>query len=189
MTKPYRQNKVDRLINPGAKPHEIRCDYAVAPLDRVALDMDRKWGIDRLPSLVAPAMAEKYGAAMAHLNSAIDENDPAKVADAANNCMRGLAAMDAAATAAGHKPITPLVWEYELDGNRFGVVQSSGDWPAVAVTHPGLTTYTLREVALALASYKNALPINESVKAAFPGAQISAVRTPLEISLDDEIPY
>ena len=46
--KPIRQTKFDRLMNPGASEAELRCDYAVAPFDRVALDMERIWGIDRL---------------------------------------------------------------------------------------------------------------------------------------------
>ena len=40
MTRPHRQKKGDRLTYSGAKPEEIRCDYAVGPLDTVATEMD-----------------------------------------------------------------------------------------------------------------------------------------------------
>jgi hypothetical protein len=45
----------------------------------MAFAMDKKWGVDRLVELVSPDMAERYGAAMAKLNAAIDARDPEQV--------------------------------------------------------------------------------------------------------------
>jgi hypothetical protein len=58
---------------------------ALAPLDKVAVQMERKWGsAERLASLVSPEMAAKFGSAQDKLNLAIRMNDseavPAKVA-------------------------------------------------------------------------------------------------------------
>ena len=47
--RPRRERKADRLMSPDATKAQIECDYAIAPMDRLALEMDRKWGIDRLP--------------------------------------------------------------------------------------------------------------------------------------------
>jgi|GEM_PF-6996092 len=35
------------IINPGATRKQIMVDMAVVAFDRTALEMDRKWGIDR----------------------------------------------------------------------------------------------------------------------------------------------
>jgi len=190
--KPIRQRKGDRLISPGATDLEIRCDYAVAPFDRVAREMDQTWGIDRLPEMVSPATAEKYGRAMAFLNACIDAADPAKTAAAAENCIKGMRAMDAEARASGHRPITPAVWEYELDGRKIGVIRDVADWEAAHAALPGALIHTLREVAIALAAYGRAIPAIDAIKSAIPGTQVLDVRrrmTELEEQLDDFIPF
>jgi hypothetical protein len=187
--RPRREKKSDRLLSPGATSSEIAVDYAIAPFDRAALDMERLWGVDRLPELVTPALAAKYGAAMAHLNDCINRGDATEAAAAAANCIKGLAAMDAEARSLGHKPAPAEVWLYELDGHRFGIIRETGDWTTLQDSHPGLTLYSLREVALALLSYKSALPKIEAIKAAFPGAEITAVRSKLAEELEDLIPF
>lgn len=189
--KPVRQKKFDRLMHPNASAQELRCDYAVAPFDRVALDMERLWGIDRLPELVSPELAERYGRALAHLNDSMNAADPIATAAAAENCIKGLRALDAEARRLGHQPVTPEVWFVEYDGHRFGLIRDVSEWPPVAAAHPGVTLYTLREAAIALLAHKSALPTIDAVKAAFPGAEISAVRqrTETEEYLDDELPF
>ena len=186
--KPFHQRKHDRLITPGASSAEIAADFAAAPFDRAMRDAERTWGIDRLPELVSPELAVKFGKAMAVLNEALDKGDPDVAAAAAANCVKGLAAMDAAARAAGHQPLKAEFWEYEQDGFRFALIRDAAEWPAVAAERPGLTIYTLREVANALAASRDAVA---AVKAAFPGAEISAIRerSPLSEELEDEIPW
>lgn len=186
--KPFRHKKHDRLITPGASSAEIAADFAAAPFDKAMRDAERTWGIDRLPELVAPEMAAKFGRAVALLNEALDSADADKAAAAAANCVKGIAAMDAAARAAGHQPANPAFWEYDLDGFRFVLIQDAAEWPAAAAQRPGWTIYTLREVANALKAYGASVA---AVKAAFPGAQVTAVRprTDLEEELDDIIPF
>jgi hypothetical protein len=184
----HRRNRPDRLMTPGATDAEIVCDHAAAPFDRKMLDMERLWGIDRLPSLVPPALAMKFGERMAEFNAAINAGEKEAVAVLAGKLCIGLGAMDTAARQAGHQPIPAEAWEYEHDGRRFVVIRDGADWPPVAAAHPGVTIYTLREVAIALAHYGQGVV---AVKDAFPGAEVSAVRkrTQLEESLDDELPF
>lgn len=179
----------DRLLAPGATKDEIRCDYACAPYDRAALDMDRKWGVNRLAGLVAPATAEKFGRALAHLNDCLQREAPEEAAAAAHNAMRGLAAMDAEATAAGHQPANPAIWAVEFQGRTFAFIREAEQWPAAQAAMPGATIYTLQEAARALTGL--APDMVATIKAHFPGAQISAVRqrSPTEDALDDEIPW
>lgn len=174
MTKrPQRKNKADRLVGGTHDANAIRCDYAIAPLDNAAKEMDAKWGVDRLPELVSPETAERYGAAMAHLNASIDSGDPAACVNAAANCMRGLAAMDAEATKLGVVPNRGLM-EYDLDGFHFGVMADRHQWPAIQEQRPDLALFSMREVALALRAYCRTAPIAE-VKKHFPNAEIKSL--------------
>lgn len=188
MTRPQRHQKGDRLMHSGIKPEEVACDFALGPFDTAARNMERRWGVNRLEGLVSPETAARYGSALGKLNVAIEANDPTEVAARAAVCIRGMAAMDAEATAAGHKPITPEAWEFEIDGTTCAVLRDDAAWPAYAALRPSVRIYSLREVANALAAYGQTVA---AVKDAFPGATVSAVRkpTPLEEELQDSIPF
>lgn len=174
--RPRRQHKTDRLLHQDVIREEARCDMAVAPFDNAARLMDRKWGVDRLPGLVPVPMAEKYGAALHALNEALGANDPAAVTANAENCIKGLKAMDAAAEAAGADKANPAVLEYDLDGFRFGILPGDGmDWPAVKAARPDLRFYSLREVGQALKAYADHVLVH-AAKEHFPGAEITAIR-------------
>lgn len=189
--RPRRQRKGDRLLNPDSRREEIACDHAIAPFDRLATEMERKWGIDRLPALVSPETATRYGHAIADLNVAIAKNDPAAVLACANNCIKGLNVMDAEATAAGHQPATGEFWEYDLEGFRFAVMPDAAEWQSAKAKRPDLRFFTMREVAIALRHYCENYPIGE-VKQKFPQAQITKItnRAPVDYANGgDPIPF
>jgi hypothetical protein len=191
--KPYpRPNRADRLICPGASQAEIEADFATLPFDRAALDADRKWGVDRLPALVAPDMARRYGAALAYMLAQVEAGDAAAAAAAAANCCRALAAMDAAAAAAGHRPISPEAWPLAVGGKPCVLLRDAAAWPAYAAEHPGATFYTLQEVATALEYIHRGNHLVGEIKAQFPGSEIAAIRPGPEFAnddLDDELPW
>ena len=191
MTARQYKNKADRLITPGATDAEIACDFACAPLDRLAMAMDRKWGVDCLVGLVSPAMAQKYGRAMAFLNSAMAAANPDDTRAAVENCIKGLNAMDAEATASGKPQADPAIWEYQHEGHAFAIIGDGREWPAAYAARPGLTIYSMHEVAVALHAWKHSVATIAAVKQAFPGAAITAVRqrSQLAIELEDEIPF
>ena len=172
--RPRRQRKGDRLVSPNASAAEVQCDYALAPFDRLSLDMERKWGIERLPELVSPATAQKFGSAMAKLNAALDAEDPDEVRVRAEVCIRGLRAMDAEATAAGMPEADPTVWEYDLDGLKIGIMADDKCWQAAKDARPDLLLFSMREVAIALKAHQFDGVV--AVKDKFPGAQIAHIR-------------
>lgn len=184
--RPTRQKKDDRILHKGATAAQVRCDMALAPFDNACREMERKWGVDVLPDLVSTESAEKWGRAMAGLNSAIDSEDPDKTKFWCEVCIRGLNAMDAEAVALGRQVSDPDIWEYELDGTVFGIIADGREWPAAYAKRPGIAIYTLREVAVALQAHKNGL-VN-AAKLAFPGAEIKAIRRKPE-DLEDEIDF
>lgn len=188
MSAPKRFHKQDRLMNHGAKPEEIACDMALAPFDRAARESERKWGVNRLEGLVSPETAARYGSALGKLNAAIDANDPADTAARAAVCIRGMAAMEAEAIAAGHQPIKAEAWEIDVDGVTCAILKDDASWPKYAELRPGVRIYSLREVGNALAAYGQTVA---AVKDLWPGARVTAVRerTQLEKELDDVLPF
>ena len=186
---PKRMKKSDRMLHAKMSADEQKCDYAIAPFDRLAIEMDRKWGIDMLPELVSTSMADRYGSALAKLNDAIDENDPEAVQGRAEVCMRGVAAMDAEATSSGAVRASTDVWE--VDGNEcvYAVLRDGRSWQAV--DRDDVTVVTLREVAVALdfLAASKAGDFRDVVKENFGnGAEMMGI-TPRCQQYDDEIPF
>lgn len=192
--RPKHQRKADRITQGAAgwSPDEIRCDYAIAPLDRLAVEMDRKWGVDRLVELVSTQTAEKYGSALAKLNAAIADNNPEMVAARASVCMRGLQAMDAEATQAGAQPATDEVWLVEADGYQFALMRDARAWPRIQENFPGVELISDREIVLALVMYKQSVvskALDEARKIQ-PGAEIIGFgEKVLDDNPEDPLPF
>jgi hypothetical protein len=187
-TKPRRQRSADRVLHRDVTAVQIKCDFALAPFDRMANAMDHKWGIDRLVELVPADVAAKYGSAMAKLNQAIDDQDPDEVAVRASVCIRGMQAMDQIATQAHGEPPTAQVWVVEADGYSFGLMRDPRAWQRAQEAYPKLELITEREMVLALTMYRRSLAkeMIDAAKAAFPGAEVTAVRN---MELEDDIPW
>jgi len=183
--RPMRQKKDDRLLHKGATAAEIRSDMALGPFDKAVRETDKTWGVDRLPELVSVESAAKWGKAMAGLNEAIGNQDPDKVKFWVEVCLRGLAAMDAEAKAAGHPVSDPMIWEHEYEGTVYGIIEDHREWPAAYAKRPGIAIHTMREVAIALHAHRNGL-VN-AVKLSFPGAQVTAIRRGED--LEDDIDF
>lgn len=191
---PKRQKKTDRLLQPSASKNEQICDMAVAPFDAEVRRLNLKWGVDRIEELVPVELAERYGAALAHLNEAMRDSDPDRVREAANNCIRGLRKLDEVAEASGASKANPNVLEVDVDGEIFGILLDDKSWPAAQAVRPNMTLLTRREVAIAIRFYKNDLL--KSVKENFPDAEVVEIR-PLKSKLTedffekggDEIPF
>jgi hypothetical protein len=190
MTKPLRQRRGDRLTSHKATSEEVQADYATGPFDAAARRMDLKWGVSRLPDLVSPETAARFGAAIAKLNAAIDAADPDLVIAKVKVCIKGFEFMDAEATASGAQPADPEVMEYDLDGFRFGILRDAAAWMAAQEARPDLRLYTLAEVATALKGVTG--PIVDAVRDAFPGARITSVKSKPPVNYDlggDSIPF
>ncbi len=176
--RPRRKRKGDRLLNPGASKEEIMVDHAIASFDRAAIEMERKWGYDRLPELVSPETAQRYGAAIAFLNEAINETNPQKAVSAAQNAIKGLAVLDAEAERLGHTQPSPL-FSGDADGWGFRVIADAGD----PTPNDGIPAFTIREVGLALKAQLNAVA---DVKQHFDKAEATNI-TPKRSFQDDDL--
>ena len=116
-------------------------------LDEEVRRVEAVWGpLPLLASLVPPDLAVKWHAQIAKLNAAIREADAAKVYDLVSGTVRGLAAMDAAASAAGHKMRGVGVWDavHPETGRRYRICVNNND--AVLAAEKDVCVYTLAEV-------------------------------------------
>src|SRR5690606_27231214 len=122
---------------------------AVDRLDEIAHAMERKWGIDRLPKLVDPALAARFAAQAEKLNAALRSERPDAMAAQAAAMERAWKALDAAAIAAGHEPLAPMVWETVIPstGEIVAIVRTSEEASTIARERNG-SVYTLAEVAV-----------------------------------------
>lgn len=184
--RPTRQKLEDRVLHQGSTAAQIKCDLCLGPFDNAVREMEKKWGVDRLPEIVSPESAQKWGKAMAGLNDAIQSEDPDKVKFWVEVCVRGLNAMDQEAVNSGQPVSDPQIWEYEYEGQVYGIIEDGRHWPAAYAKRPNMVIFTMREVAIALHAKRNGLV--EAIKLAFPGAQISAIRDRGQ-NMEDDIDF
>lgn len=162
----------------------LEIQNALAPLDRLARDMERKWGCGRLPSLVDPELAARFGRAQDKLNEAIRLNAPHEIARRVGVVMRGWQALDDDATRAGADRLPARTIGVEHGGRAWVVVLDPVDYDKARADHIGGG----RVVALAelIEAYKIVSGRIAGVLEAFPGAQI---RAPSGARLDDPLPF
>ena len=160
-------------------------DAALKPLDRVAARAERKWGVGRLVYLVPPDLAQKFTKTKLKLDNAIDGNDRATVAHAADQMMKAWRALDAAATEAGADPRPDTVWEVRRAGKLVTVVfhrEDIGSYP------DALTIAELIEAYYIVRGY----PVVKAAVLAFPGTTVAKAAPRAgywDEELDDEIPF
>tara|TARA_R110000744_G_scaffold270865_1_gene383957 strand:+ start:988 stop:1563 length:576 start_codon:yes stop_codon:yes gene_type:complete len=160
--------------------------HAIKPLDKMATDMELKWGCDRLPSLVSPAMAAKFGSAKAKLDHAIELNGPQEVVHAVNVMLRGWMALDAEATKMGHQPLEPNIWSHTTEaGFTFAVAQGNAQALKAAKMgndFKGVKIFSLDEIGRLLEA--DSLTLVNATKEHFPGATVTKINA-TQIGKDD----
>jgi hypothetical protein len=147
---------------------------AIDCLDEVATVMERKWGVGRLPKLVAPELAVKFHAQAEKLDAALSMKMHDAIVAHAGGMERAWKALDKAASTAGALPMSPVIWQAIIPstGEVVAIVRSADEAAAVKAERWG-TVWTLAEVALALDAFGEDV---RAVKNRFPGATVTAVR-------------
>ena len=162
---------------------------AIKPLDATALEMETKWGSDRLQELVKPETAAKFEAAKAKLDVAIMDNDVQLVIKRAGILQRGWVAMDKEAQELGHKPAPPDVWfchapaEDGCDEFKIAIAKNGADASMLDVDVP---VFTLQEVARIIRAWRGQMFAHD-VKKLFPNAEVAKIDG--EDIFNDEIPF
>jgi hypothetical protein len=163
---------------PGISEAESRAWAAAnAALDRVAVDLERTWGVNRLPELVAPDLAAKFATAQEQCDEAIRSGDTAAAAGKATALVRGWKALDAAARAAGHTPgDLGAVWFASVQGRSFAVCLHTADVGALAALHRDHEAVSLEELLRLLDANELGRFVSKANRA-FPGIELSAIKS------------
>ena len=164
--------------------------HAIKPVDEIATRMELKWGCDRLPGLVSPETAAKFGSAKAKLDAAILDNDPQAVAKKAQVMVKGYKALDKEASN-DHEPFKPRIWHYTTQaGFKFAIAKGNAD--AIKAIRSdqrmeGVAVYSLDEIGRLLES--DSMALVNAIKEQFPDSNVTAIRPAKNDSLDDPLPF
>lgn len=87
--RPKKMSKPDRLTGPEAwlSKNALAIWHAVEPLHARLEAADREWGVDRLPRLVSPPTARKWGEAVARFELARESQDLEEITKWAAVCI------------------------------------------------------------------------------------------------------
>lgn len=163
--------------------------------DKVAVEMEAKWGVDRLRMVVDASLREKFDRQRYLLNRAIWHGNLEDVRREAKRMATAWRVLDRAAEQA-ERPVRPMqVWEVAVGSGVAAIVQTDEDAREVLADGRHVAVYTLAEVGRLLAQF----PQLAAVKQSFPGAQVTAARKPdrdplravpdSRAPLDDALPF
>jgi hypothetical protein len=188
MSEPRKPDRITNFEDVGSETHEA-IYRSLRPLDAIAHDMEMKWGVDRLEQLVSPQLAAKFGTAKAQLDQAIDQADPAMVAQKASAMIRGWQALDQAA--AHHMTIDQIAeawyWKHPETNQSYAVTKDNASAQAIRRLSPAPIIYTMDEVCRILTC--NEMAMVDKVKETFPNATVVDAGPKDDEPLNDEIPF
>jgi hypothetical protein len=149
---------------------------ALRPLDRIAVEMEGKWGVGRLTRLVSPEIAARFGSAKDKLNEAIRSNDGDEVAKRAAVMIRGWQALDKAATEAGCETLPLRTVAVQHEGRAYVVAWDRADvHKAAKLSRTPENVVSVHELLVAYEALRAKV---DGVKQAFPGAELMKVSIP-----------
>jgi hypothetical protein len=149
--------------------------------DVVAIEMERKWGRDRLRLMVTPELRERFDRQRYNFNRAIWHGTLPELVEQSRRMAKAWRALDKAAEEAGREPIDPLVWEVSLakSGDVIAIVRD-GDGSRVSPDGRRLRVYELSEIARLIEAFPEVVRVKEM----FPGAEVAAARGQIGDPLD-----
>lgn len=150
------------------------CRAAVNAVDKVARDLENKWGIGKLQELASPGLAVKFEQARQNFSEAANGDDHNYLVQKADNLIAGWKALERQAIKNGFSPTDAEVWYAiapEDQGEyKFAIVKHASDAAAVdRDAHPRV--YTLDEIARIISHYETSMLVK--AKEIFPNSEIT----------------
>lgn len=163
--------------------------HVMAQLDEVASAMEAKWGVDRLPRLVAADLAEKFYSQLTKLNAAIEVGSPADIEHHAGRMQNAWRALDAAAEAAGAVPLSIKALEARMpDGRLLVVVSGTVEHWAAARAYRGCVVWNMEELARVLSDFELVNKAKTTLEGAIVNDTRPALKPAVDWSVGDELP-
>lgn len=149
---------------------------AIEALDEVARAMELKWGVDRLPRLVAAfdaGLAQRFWSQLDKLNAACETGILSEQETQASRMRAAWLRLDREAEAAGCEPISPKRIEGRLPDGRLLVVADGreGAW-RVAADDRAAVVWSIDEICRVLWQFEM---VNDA-KRVVPGARVENAR-------------
>jgi hypothetical protein len=145
-----------------------------AGVDAVAVEMESRWGVGRLPLLVSDELREKFSRQLRRFDQAIVSNDIERIRQTGAATKRAWQALDQAATEAGQQQLQPDAWEVRLaDGRVVAICRTNADAHAEVRSGRHLEVWTIDEIARIMFAF----PGLGTAKQTFPGATVESVRS------------
>ena len=141
----------------------------------LAVEMEKKWGADRLRLLVPSDFREKFDRQRYLFRSAIEFGTLEAVRRESERMRTAYFALDGAAKAAGAHPLDAEIMEFALDsGTVLAIVGEPDDARRAFARADGrrMIVYTLEEVAKILSEFASV----NAAKRVWPGATVTKVR-------------
>jgi hypothetical protein len=174
-----------KLTGPSPQDAAVLIAYFQG-VEEARRECEAKWGVGRVELLASDDLRARWRRQCASWSEAYEaawtggfltQGALQLVADKSAAMKRGYAALDAAAEEAGHRPISPWVWEVMLaDGSVAALVQTNAEAGHVIASGRFLVVYTLAEVGNVISALPQALQL---AKQAFPGARFQPPRAPV----------
>jgi len=186
-----------RMPSRGVKPDfpatdfEIRQASWLAEIDRVKVEQDRKWGTDRLCTLVDAGFREKFWQQQQRVWSACQARDSEKLEKSAAGMVRAYQALEA--WAVQHAvPVRPAVGAVEhvgKDGKLMVVVATKQDATWYRENRPdvvGQHVWTMEEIELLIEAEINQAVVEAKIKyARFDPVVVKVEKLGGETGFDD----
>lgn len=180
--------KPSKVYYQPTQPAMRRMQDALHRYDDVVSEVEGRWGVDRLVWLVGGDLRDRFEQQMDRLNAAIDKCDPS-IEHEVEVTLRGVAALEAAAIAAGAKPLTGDYIEGSMpDGRVIAITATGYEAGKVKRDNREMVVYSVDEIGRIIEGLNKEAPVVDAIKNAFAGAEVVSVK-PVPANLDDEIPF
>ena len=180
--------KPSKVYYQPTQPAMRRMQDALHRYDDVVSEVEGRWGVDRLVWLVGGNLRDRFEQQMDRLNAAIDKCDPS-IEHEVEVTLRGVAALEAAAIAAGAKPLTGDYIEGRMpDGRVIAITATGYEAGKVKRDNREMVVYSVDEIGRIIEGLNKEAPVVDAIKNAFAGAEVVSVK-PVPANLDDEIPF
>ena len=180
--------KPSKVYYQATQPAMRRMQDALHRYDDVVSDVEGRWGVDRLVWLVGGDLRDRFEQQMDKLNAAIDKCDPS-IEHEVEVTLRGVAALEQAAIAAGAKPLSGDYIEGRMpDGRVIAITATGYEAGKVKRDNREMVVYSVDEVGRIIEGLNKEAPVVDAIKNAFAGAEVVSVK-PVPANLDDEIPF
>ena len=157
---------------------------ALDEADALEVELELKWGRDRLRLLVDTDLREKFDRQRYLTSNARWKGDLEDVKREAARMVKAWKALDKAAEEAGAKILDPAIWEVSLeDGTVATIVREPQLANRILAEGRKINVYTLEEIAHMISAF----PEVAKVKQEFPGATVTKTKTRVEDPLQSPL--